>query len=1684
MVSSPPSGFKRVFRRAMRIIIRVIIILFFLIVVLLFLLQTSFVQNFGRRKIQGFLESKLHTRVEIGGLSIDFPKKIVLKDLYFEDLHHDTLLAAGKLDLDVNLWGLFSHKIVVSQIDLEKWIININRVRPDSDFNFAFIQKAFSSAESANDTTNKNSGNWHVELGNIHLVSIHARYQDDVTGNAAEVYLSDMQTRVSKFDLNQMAFAIPDFRVNGFEASVKRYQPSQDPANFVPDIKKQNSKPVSLILQRIELGKVELKYEDEKNGTHGFFGFGNLSVLVNSIDWENSSFDISQLGLKESIGSLELAKPKNAGQSGATKGEKINKDNPRPASAAWSIRLGKIDLLNNEIKFDDNSFYPVKTGLDYHHIRIQRLNLLAERLDISDTHYRGQIRQFEFREKGGFVLRKMNTGFSWDDHALGLDNFFLQTNNSLLQSQAQVKYASFSSLTKSPGDATGNIAFKKSNIAIHDVLLLMPSLGPRLKNLRNLNIRLSGRMDGKVKDLRLMDIAIDGLHDTHIRLSGSVKGLPSALDAVYEIRMDNLQTGSSDIHALIPGNQIPDKNIYIPEKITLTGKYQGTLNIFSTDLKLNTSLGQASIDGHLNLKEKKYDARLALASFDLGKLIRQDSLFGSINLHATAKGSGFDYKTMETEAHIQMPGGAIRGHLYNNLSADLSLLHGSFKANSTIDDRNLRWKMQASGNLSGKYPAVKMDLDLDTLNLQALHFLNDTLGLKLRLNADFRSTNPDTLRGRAIISGISVNSPHQLFHTDTVSFLADHVDTVQNISLRSEALDLNWNGKYNLTEVSEAIKQTINHYYAFRGYRPVSVAPQDWKLNVLVKPSPLMLAYDSLLKGSDTARVEIYFNSRDQDLKLDLKAPSIRNGKEFLRDLNIAARTHDRALFYSVGLESAYWAGLKLYRSSILGRIADNKIQNSVILDDAKNKTRYRITTDLEKSGMGWKILLIPDSLLLNYNHWVASKDNFILYDSSGLQVNDFRLDFGNESFLMRSLEPNTSSPIDLSFENFRLRTISSFADQDNLAIGGILNGKVELRNIFEKPLFTSDVAVNDFIYSGDTVGNLNIQVRNKDANTVLAKLGLKGHGNDADMEGEYSAASGMDLNLKLSRINLNLIRAAAQDQIKDIRGNLKGNLQIKGKPAAPVLHGWLQFDSAYVIPVISGEKLKLPPDKIEFDEDGINFTNYTMVDSAGNKATLDGNVFTKDFKKYRFDLSLRAQNFRLVNAPKSTNSLFYGRLIMDADVDMLGDLESPKMNAILRFNPKTDFTVILPNNDPELVERQGVVVFVDRTHPRDTVRLENVLDSLSKYAAMKGIDVSATIETDSNAKFTLIIDERNGDALSLKGRADLTGGIDPSGKMSLTGNYELDNGAYNFSLSLLKRKFDIVRGSTVTWSGDPTDANVNIRATYLINTPPIDLMQNQISGTNTEETTRYKQKLPFIVTLIMKGELLKPIISFEISLQSDKISQWPDVDLKLQQIKTDQAEVNKQVFALLLLSRFVQENPFVSQTPTYDAQTIAMQSVSKILSDQVNQLAASLIKGVDLTVDLNSDKDYSSGAPINQTQLNVGVSKNLFSDRVRVSVGSNFQLGEVNPNQDVSNIAGDIDVDYKLTKDGRYMLRAYRRDQYQSVIEGQVVETGLSFILTFDYNAFYELFSNKKKEEKKIVHPGHKDLKDENPPK
>jgi hypothetical protein len=85
-------------------------------------------------------------------------------------------------------------------------------------------------------------------------------------------------------------------------------------------------------------------------------------------------------------------------------------------------------------------------------------------------------------------------------------------------------------------------------------------------------------------------------------------------------------------------------------------------------------------------------------------------------------------------------------------------------------------------------------------------------------------------------------------------------------------------------------------------------------------------------------------------------------------------------------------------------------------------------------------------------------------------------------------------------------------------------------------------------------------------------------------------------------------------------------------------------------------------------------------------------------------------------------------------------------------------------------------------------------------------------------------------------------------------------------------------------------------------------------------------------------------------------------------------------------------------------------------------------------------------------------------NDRLKISVGSEFGLeGPQNANQQGNNIAGNLSAEYQLSRDGRYLLRFFEKNDYEGELYGYVVETGLSFVITVDYSRLKEIFQRRK---------------------
>lgn len=1637
----------------------------FLVVLLFILIQVPAVQNFAKNKAVAYVQGKIKTRVEIGRLSLDFPKRLVLEKVYFEDQQKDTLLYARKIRVDIALFKLLSNEVNLQYLELNGIKTNIYRLAPDTSFNFDYIVKAFAGEEEEVPQPEDTAAPMKFNIGTIVLKNITARFHDDETGNNVYCYIGNFNTSIKTFDPDKFIFKINEVNLSDVNTKIYQYKPLievKDSTSPVPPPAASAVTP-QLELKGINFNHILFNYRNGVSALAAFLKIGELSTHPENINLENLDIALKDLTFKNSVIKIGLGKSQEAKESKDVVVAKTDSQLSNP----WKFYLAKADLNNNELIYDDNNSKPLTEGFDANHLHITGFVFNADSLMFTPAIYSGNIGQFALNEKSGLSLKKFHTRFYYSDTATSLTNLLLQTDGTTIQNRIIAKYPSIEAISKNPGNLYVDINLPNSKIAVKDILAFMPSYKRSMSAYKVSAIKLNASAKGFVKDLSIPLFELSGYGDTYVKLSGTLKGLPDTKRAYYNVKINQFSSTKRDVLSLLPPKTLPD-NFNLPDRFALNGFFKGSTSTFNTQLALKTNKGNIDVTGSMKPGDV-YAVDAKLQQIDAGYLLKQPENVGVISANVTASGIGFDIKKANAKYNLDVISAQVKGYTYQGLNVTGEINDGVNNTKATINDSAIALNLDLTADLSAAstYPPLQLDLLIDTLDAKALNLMSDTLSLSGRIVADLPSSNPDELVGSINITNLVVTRAGQQLNTDSLSITASGDSTSRVVNIYADsALRATLAGQYKLTETAQALQQIINQYYAIPGYEQKNIATQNWVFDATLHPQGIVLQLAPDLKGSDSILVNAHLNTIENDLGLTAKSGRIIYGENSIDSLNINAQTAADALHADVSVNGIKAGSTQLYATAIKASVANNQLEVDAISKDAKGNDEYTLGALLNQADSGFRISLKPN-LVLDGDKWNVSDNNFIQYDSAGIIVNNFSISQGNQSLSINSETPVVTAPIKIDLKNFEIATITKMAHQDSLLASGTINGTAEITDPLNNMVFTSDITVNNLTYKLDTIGNIAVKVDNKTANAYTADVAITGNGNDVKLTGMYYTGEGkMDLNLALNQLNLAIIKPFSAGQIDQIAGFLKGRASLKGTIDKPEVDGSFNFENASVTPTISGEQFKIPNDAITVNAQGFHFNDFELVDPSGRKAVLDGDVLTSDFKDYTFDLTLNADDFTVVNAPQATDRMIYGKLNIDAEINIKGPMASPTVNGDLRVNKATDFALVLPQSDPEVQSREGVVRFIDKDNPQDTLVTNFNIDSLS-LAQLSGIDVNANIETDSAAKFTIVVDERNGDALTLKGLANLNGGIDKSGKMTLTGAYQLQSGSYNLTLSLLKRQFLIKQGSTITWTGDPMDANINITAIYVANTPSIDLMQSSLAGRSAEETTKYKEQLPFNVELHMTGELLKPIIAFDITLPERVATEWSDVETKLQQIRGDESELNKQVFALLLLGRFVQENPFVSAAGGTGLEGTIRESASRILTDQLNNLAGSLIKGVDINFGVTSGADYSTGTVANKTDLNVNVSKKLLNDRLRVNVGSDFQLeGPSHANQDASNIAGNVSVDYQLTKDGRYLVRVYQTNQYEAEFEGQVIETGMSFIVSLDYNEIKDLFTKKQAKE------------------
>lgn len=542
----------------------------------------------------------------------------------------------------------------------------------------------------------------------------------------------------------------------------------------------------------------------------------------------------------------------------------------------------------------------------------------------------------------------------------------------------------------------------------------------------------------------------------------------------------------------------------------------------------------------------------------------------------------------------------------------------------------------------------------------------------------------------------------------------------------------------------------------------------------------------------------------------------------------------------------------------------------------------------------------------------------------------------------------------------------------------------------------------------------------------------------------------------RVDSLNLALLQPFLADALKSVGGTVSGDLSVSGPVAEPALNGSVTFRNARFNPSALNTSFTLEEETVSLKNQQVSFDNLTLLDNQGNTAILNGSVDLDKEVENNFDLSLVAREFQLVNKSAAEGELYFGNVFADLDGNVTGTFENPVIQLNSAIRKESDFSFVLPGGKTPTGE--GVIKFVD-VGVQDSLLTDSIAIIETIKANPTNLEITAVASFTDRFTLTIITNPLTGERLRIRGNGDLGFSLDRSGAMSLIGKYEISQGNYSLQLfDLIKREFYIEPGSYLSWSGEILEATAEIAAVYAVNTSLEELIQYQ-QGTPSEGAYG---SADFEVVMRLSGPLLTPEIEFDIRSKE----QGAAISGALSSLRNNESELNKQVFSLLVFNRFMGESAAASDPLSYEFSNQSRQSLSSLLSKQLDRFADQYINKVDLDIEIDSYETGMESDVSARTDVSMDLSTNVFNDRLTLEVGGSVAVeepGTQDGNLEAGDLAGDFRVEYKLSKDGVYRVNVFNKTDYENEIDGEVTKTGVSFIFNKNFSTFRELFGRKK---------------------
>ena len=1323
----------------------------------------------------------------------------------------------------------------------------------------------------------------------------------------------------------------------------------------------------------------------------------------------------------------------------------LGKEKTESGGLPWEIiRLDRLTLKHIDFSTDS--------------LAIQDINLTARDIRYSEPlNVAARIDNLTLKGDKGLEVKQMSTDVSLGPDGLRLDGLQYDDGWTKLDAdRVALGFNDFSDFGDFLDKVNIDASLQSSRIDLRTAAPFVP-IGDR-----DLALWIEGKVKGTVSNLSSDKLRIQSdTKQTVADLKFRIKGLPDLDKARINAEIVHLGTTTADLAEIMagiqPGFQKSTLTRYAAgEPLTLTAKFDGYLSNLSTTGHLGTAtMGEADIEGFIRKTKAGFgmEGTASTASLQVGRLLGNPSLGAltcqtDVDFSASGKQLSVDIKPLEIKNFT------FNKYNYHDIVASGTLRDGILQADIVSYDPNLQMTAHGDINLGGKGKEnrYKIDLDLDHLDLSALHFdKRDSTSLSMALAADIVQTPQGAFLGTADIRNLQATLPGRVFDVGDIAFLSTLEDERYGLTLNSTLAKADYDGNIFITDFLRQSYQVImdDHLEELLGKKNTPVQnqphPEDFgslRLRTLdLQPVLDFFAPDLFVSRESSIGVSLNNDEASGTIASEL----VGIGDTFFRNLQGRFYTEGDLIRTDIDLD-------RLQTGSI---VADNlsldAIADSTIIDvsarfnnEGTQTNRAELNArvsfpDLEPEGYKLRVDLQPSEIVLADNAWDIQPAT-LRYREKNIRIDSFGLRNGEQSLLADGIvSESVNDTVRVLLNDFDMGFANSFLTTP-LNLQGLLTGRGEGFAILgpERGLLL-DLEGNQISIDDVALGDLRLRSIWDDASQsirITADNTLNGRHPLLAKASYHPADKQTDADILVDSLQLGILRPILSGLFSEIDGTASGRIRAKGPLDKLALSSeGTRFNNLLL--TLDYTKVDYWADgPFSVSEKGLFFNDITLSDKYGHHATLSGGIPYDHFQDLRTDVRINLQEIMALNTTSKDNETFYGRAFASGTLRASGPLDNIRLN--LNLTPTGNSTIHIPLGN-SAKQNQSLLTFINNEYDKPQIdRYDSLMlakrnvrnnDKQSKTALSVNLRLNAT----PDAEIQLEIDKNTGDILKARGNGqmNITASSDD---FQIKGDYRVDSGSYHFGmLGFTSRDFSINPGGTIAFVGDVMQSDLDLTATYRTKASISPLIAD-----STAVSTRRTVDCGIGVT----GKLANPEIKFNIDI--------PDLDpttmSRVESALNTEDKRMKQALALLISGGFVPDE----QSGIVNSTTMLYSNASEMMASQLNNI----FRQLDIPLDLGFNyQPTETGRDI----FDVAVSTQLFNNRVSINgnIGNRQYISSSN-----SDIVGDLDIEIKLNREGqvRLTLFSHSADQYSNYLD-QSQRNGAGIVYQEDFNNLRDLW-------------------------